>query len=165
MGPFYSHLPDQLFVHVAKEDYLLRQGLSLWTLATLGGLFLYFGLSFLAFEFWFDKKLLQHPKFVKGQISKEISMSMLQIPLGAAFMIPFWLAEINGYSKVYHDVSEYGWSYFVFSIFAFLVFSDFWIYWIHRWEHHPICYYWLHKPHHTWKVPTPYSSFAFHPLV
>lgn len=33
---------------------------------------------------------------------------------------------------------------------SFLVFTDFCIYWIHRWEHHPICYKWLHKPHHKW---------------
>ncbi len=32
----------------------------------------------------------------------------------------------------------------------FLVFTDYCIYWIHRWEHHPICYKWLHKPHHKW---------------
>ena len=33
---------------------------------------------------------------------------------------------------------------------SFLVFTDYLIYWIHRWEHHPICYKWLHKPHHKW---------------
>ena len=69
---------------------------------------------------------------------------------------------------------------------SFLVFTDYLIYWIHRWEHHPICYKWLHKPHHKWlseystyvlralassavlivppAVPTPFASHAFHPL-
>jgi lathosterol oxidase len=137
MKEFYAALPPTLFRYVAKPDFLLRQGLSLWALTTLGGLVLYFGLSYIAYELWFDKKLLKHPKFVKNQISKEIQMSMLQIPLGSLFMIPFWLFEVNGYSKVYHDIDEYGWSYLLFSIAAFLVVSDFGIYWIHRWEHHP----------------------------
>ncbi len=106
MRPIYATLPPQLHQYVAKEDYLLRQGLSLWTLATLGGLALYFGLSYAVYELYFDKKLLQHPKFVKGQISKEIQMSLLQIPLGALFMIPFWLFEINGYAKIYYDIGE-----------------------------------------------------------
>lgn len=68
---------------------------------------------------------------------------------------------------------------------SYLVFTDYGIYWIHRWEHHPICYKWLHKPHHKWiskrscfvasprviltflllsLVPTPFASHAFHPL-
>ena len=33
---------------------------------------------------------------------------------------------------------------------SFLVFTDYCIYWIHRWEHHPLFYKWLHKPHHKW---------------
>jgi hypothetical protein len=30
--------------------------------------------------------------------------------------------------------------------------------------HHPLVYRWLHKPHHKWVVPTPFASYAFHPL-
>lgn len=67
-----------------------------------------------------------------------------------------------------------------------MVFTDYCIYWVHRWEHHPICYKWLHKPHHKWlstsyfcymnlinrladplisnSVPSPFASHAFHPL-
>ena len=44
------------------------------------------------------------------------------------------------------------------------MFTDFGIYWIHRWEHNPMWYKWLHKPHHKWIVPTPFASYAFHPL-
>lgn len=62
---------------------------------------------------------------------------------------------------------------------SFLVFTDYCIYWIHRWLHHPILYKRLHKPHHKWisesesmvekqsywclsLVPTPFASHAFH---
>lgn len=47
---------------------------------------------------------------------------------------------------------------------VFLLFTDFCIYWIHRWLHIPAIYKRLHKPHHKWVVPTPFASLAFHPL-
>ncbi|KAF9922151.1 c-5 sterol desaturase [Linnemannia zychae] len=55
-----------------------------------------------------------------------------------------------------------GWGFVLVSCIAFLLFTDFGIYWIHRWLHHPLIYKRLHKPHHKWIVPTPYSSHAFH---
>ena len=47
---------------------------------------------------------------------------------------------------------------------VFIIFTDFFIYWIHRGLHHPLLYKHLHKPHHKWIMPTPYASHAFHPL-
>lgn len=64
---------------------------------------------------------------------------------------------------------------------SFLVFTDYCIYWIHRWLHIPFIYKVLHKPHHKWLsefifslffytsltytvVPTPFASHAFHPV-
>ena len=32
----------------------------------------------------------------------------------------------------------------------FLVFTDYCVYWIHRLEHHPAVYKYVHKPHHKW---------------
>ncbi len=51
-----------------------------------------------------------------------------------------------------------------FSIITFILFTDWQIYWIHRWLHHPLIYKYIHKPHHKWKLPTPFASHAFHPL-
>jgi lathosterol oxidase len=31
-----------------------------------------------------------------------------------------------------------------------MVFNDLGIYWIHRLEHHPSIYKYIHKPHHKW---------------
>ena len=57
-----------------------------------------------------------------------------------------------------------GWFGIVFSIVTFILFTDMCIYWIHRALHHKTIYTYIHKPHHKWKVPTPYASHAFHPL-
>lgn len=32
----------------------------------------------------------------------------------------------------------------------FLLFTDYCIYWVHRWLHIPFIYRRLHKPHHKW---------------
>lgn len=83
------------------------------------------------------------------------------------------LTKVDGYSKIYHNVEDYGMAYLVFSIVLFTLFSDCLIYFIHRGLdfnslfsgfHHPSVYSWLHKPHHSWKIATPFSGFAFHPL-
>ncbi|KAG0300843.1 c-5 sterol desaturase [Dissophora globulifera] len=57
-----------------------------------------------------------------------------------------------------------GWGYVAVSVVLFLFFTDFGIYWIHRFLHHPLVYKRIHKPHHKWIVPTPFSSHAFHPV-
>jgi sterol desaturase/sphingolipid hydroxylase (fatty acid hydroxylase superfamily) len=33
---------------------------------------------------------------------------------------------------------------------SFLLFTDYCIYWIHRWLHLPMFYKYIHKPHHKW---------------
>lgn len=147
-----------------SKGSLLRDSITLWTLSTAGGLVLYFFVASAIFFTYFDKNLMKHPKYLPNQIQREISMAFWQAFWGPVLMLPFWLPEINGYSYIYHDVNEYGYAYMALSIVLFLVISDFAIYWIHRLFHHPLVYSWLHKPHHTWKISTPFSGFAFHPL-
>lgn len=57
-----------------------------------------------------------------------------------------------------------GWFWVVLSCFTFVAFTDAFIYLIHRGLHHRSVYRYLHKTHHTWKVPTPFASHAFHPV-
>ena len=57
-----------------------------------------------------------------------------------------------------------GWLGILFSIVTFILFTDMCIYWIHRGLHHKLIYKYIHKPHHKWKVPTPFASHAFHPV-
>ncbi|KAG0211066.1 hypothetical protein B0O80DRAFT_470144 [Mortierella sp. GBAus27b] len=57
-----------------------------------------------------------------------------------------------------------GWGYVALSVVCFLLFTDMGIYWVHRWLHHPLLYKYVHKPHHKWVIPTPFSSHAFHPI-
>jgi len=70
---------------------------------------------------------------------------------------------ISGKSKLYKNIDDYGWAYFIISPALFLIFTDTLIYWIHRCLHWPSLY-WLHKLHHKYKETTPWSAFSFHPL-
>ncbi|KAJ3380989.1 Lathosterol oxidase [Lobulomyces angularis] len=164
LNKVYAAFPHILQPYFQPQS-LLRDSLTLWLISSLGGIILYFSIATFCYYVYFDKSLINHPKFLKNQIKMEITMALWQAFLGPLFMLPFWLPEINGYSKIYYSIQENGgWRQVALSIIFFLVFSDFCIYWIHRWFHHPKVYSWLHKPHHTWKISTPYSAFAFHPL-
>lgn len=77
-----------------------------------------------------------------------------------------FVAELQGYSKLYDTPTEEngGYTFLAVSVVTFFLFTDCIIYWIHRYLHHPLIYKTLHKAHHTWKVPSPFASHAFHPV-
>ncbi|KAI0784163.1 hypothetical protein C8Q75DRAFT_795112 [Abortiporus biennis] len=146
------------------RDYWLRQCVSLISVTLIGIHILYFVFAYLSYRFIFNHEMMKHPRFLKNQVKQEIWCSVSAFPGMMLLTLPWFMGEVRGYSKMYDNVEDYGWPYFIFSIFFYLVFTDYGIYWIHRWEHHPICYKWLHKPHHKWIIPTPFASHAFHPL-
>ena len=171
-------LPDELLLSPAvsdvpltsawPRDYFPRQFISLTAITLLGIHVLYFLIAGLSYKYIFNHEMMKHPRFLKDQVRLEIMSSLSAFPGMTMLTLPWFLAEVRGHSKLYMDVAEYGWGYFFFSIFlyvlsclvrrlipdvsrsSFLAFTDYGIYWIHRWEHHPICYKWLHKPHHKW---------------
>jgi len=112
----------------------------------------------------FDHRLMKHKYFLKNQISREMKVTCTSIPFMAFPTTMLFILEINGYSKLYNDVSEHGVIYLIFSLFFFLFFTDMCIYWIHRGLHWGPVYKNIHKPHHYWIVPTPFASHAFHPV-
>ena len=146
------------------RDNIFRQFFSLWVTTVVFGYLLYFFFASLSYFFIYDKQQMKHPKFVKNQIWLEIKLSVLSMPVMAIMTVLCFLAEVRGYSKLYMNVSDYGWFYLFFQFPLFIMFTDMLIYMIHRGLHHPSVYRSLHKPHHKWIVPTPYASHAFHPL-
>lgn len=146
------------------RDNIYRQCASLWVIAVVGALIVYFIFCSLSYFFLYDRRLEHHPRFLKNQIRQEIISSLVAAPTIGVLTVPWFLGEVRGKSALYENVADYGWGYFVFSAVLFLVVTDFLIYWIHRIEHHPSIYKYIHKPHHKWIVPTPYAALAFHPL-
>ena len=129
------------------------------------GLAMYLLGSFIMYHTVYDKRLLKHPRYLPNQMQQEIKQGLFAMPLMALLTAPLFLAEVRGWSKLYNFASEapfpgYNWLQYP----LFICFTDSGIYWIHRGLHHPLVYRWLHKPHHKWVVPTPFASYAFHPL-
>lgn len=163
---YFSLEPSQYaYMSQWPRDNIYRQALSLFLIVWLFGLVVYFVFASLSYVFVFDKKTKEHPKYLRNQIALEIKQTMTSMPFMSICTTPFMLAEVRGHSKLYDTAAEapfaaYSWVQFPF----FVMFTDFCIYWIHRWLHHPLIYKNLHKPHHKWIMPTPFASHAFHPL-
>lgn len=146
------------------RDSLIRQTISLSVLTYIGIHFLYFICAGLSYQFIYDKRVMRHPRFLKNQLRMEIDSSLSAFGPLTLMTVPWFIADVRGWSRLYENVNDYSYFYFGFSILWFLLFTDFCIYWVHRIEHHPMFYKWLHKPHHKWLIPTPFASHAFHPL-
>lgn len=193
-GPIEANItsPSSILSNAWPRSYLPRQILSLSIISLLGSHILYFLFASISYYSIFNHKMMLHPRFLPNQIKLEIQTSLKAFPVMMLLTLPWFLGEVRGFSKLYGgDPSNHwgGWWYLVGSIPAYLVFTDYCIYWIHRWLHHPLLYKTLHKPHHRWiswvpssfyvrarnvlsdawypngyLVPTPFASYAFHPL-
>ncbi|KII89105.1 hypothetical protein PLICRDRAFT_40744 [Plicaturopsis crispa FD-325 SS-3] len=146
------------------RDYIPRQIASLFTLTWAGIIVLYFLSAGFSYQCLFNHDMMRHPRFLKNQVKQEIQASLAAFPVMTLLHMPIFEAEVLGYSRLYDSVDERGWLYLLFTIPAFLFFTDIGIYFIHRGLHHPLLYKTLHKPHHKWLVPTPFASYAFHPM-
>ncbi|PKS13181.1 hypothetical protein jhhlp_000525 [Lomentospora prolificans] len=146
------------------RDDILRQCISILIITQIGATSLYWIFSAFSYYFVFDRRLEYHPRFLKNQVRQEIVSSMKAVPWINIMTLPFFLAEVRGKSLLYTDVADYGWAWLGISTVLFMIWNDFLIYWIHRLEHHPSVYKYVHKPHHKWIVPTPWAALAFHPV-
>ncbi|KXG50033.1 Fatty acid hydroxylase [Penicillium griseofulvum] len=166
VGLYYPMQPSKWAeASLWKRDDIARQALSLYLIIWLFAMITYLLGSLLLYHTLFDKRLLQHPRFLPNQIKLEINQAISAIPVMALLTVPFFLAEIRGWSKLYDFTTDspfFGYTLLQYPLF--ICFTDSGIYWIHRALHHPRIYRWLHKPHHRWAVPTPFASYAFHPL-
>ncbi|EGW35057.1 uncharacterized protein SPAPADRAFT_48108 [Spathaspora passalidarum NRRL Y-27907] len=158
-GPYF----DSSFL---GRSNTIRECLSLLVVASLFGWLLYFIVAYLSYVFVFDRKIFNHPRYLKNQMALEIHRASTAIPVMVMLTIPFWIAELKGLSFLYMDINEAngGWKEVAMQFPKFILFTDCGIYFIHRWLHWPSVYKRLHKPHHKWIVCTPFASHAFHPV-
>ncbi|KAK2594440.1 c-5 sterol desaturase [Conoideocrella luteorostrata] len=153
------------YVSSMTRDNPYRQLATLFFITWIFGILVYFIFATLSYYLIFDKRTLNHPKFIKNQIWLEIKQANKSMPFMAVCTAPLFLLEVRGFGNLYDTTDEGpGMWYNILQFPLFLLFTDFCIYWIHRYLHHPLVYKHLHKPHHKWIMPTPYASHAFHPL-
>jgi len=148
----------------ALNSPYIRDFWCVWFLVSIGGGIMYLTFSTLSYQFIFDKSQEKHNLFLKNQKRREVALCMWSIPLMGIATTPIMMLELYGYSKIHSGLPSGGIPHLIFEIITFVLFTDCLIYWIHRGLHHRWVYAYIHKPHHLWKVPTPYASHAFHPI-
>jgi lathosterol oxidase len=143
---------------------------------TLGGTFLLLSAASLLFvlplviaSYWFffvSHRGRFHPRFVAdaAENRRALIWSVVNVIGNAALTAPvhFWIA--SGKTKVYFNIADRGWTWFIASIVIYLVVVETAVYWIHRALHTRWLYLHVHRMHHADRVPTSLSSYAFHPL-
>lgn len=111
------------------------------------------------FRLKIQQKYPDHP-----HVFREMKYSFLSIGIFALVGVTlFWLRN-HGYTKVYTNFSDHSVGYFIFSVLAFIFIHDAYFYVTHRFMHWKKIYPYVHKVHHLSTNPTPWASFAFHPL-
>ncbi len=118
----------------------------------------------LVFKKRWQKRRLHHEIISRKQIVTEIGWSMLSCLIFAGAGTLGRTLWAQGYTKVYLDVSTYGWIYFFASLPLLLFVHDTYFYFTHRLMHLPRLFRVIHKAHHESRHPSPFSSFSFHPI-
>ncbi|MCH2021537.1 MAG: sterol desaturase family protein [Saprospiraceae bacterium] len=125
------------------------------------------GMTFLIFYVFFKKK------YKKDKIQtlfpgisdykREVFFSLISMTIfaGIATLV---FTVFRPYTELYPKISDYGWSYYVFSIVLMVFVHDFYFYWTHRIMHHPLLYRHVHLVHHKSTNPSPWTAYAFHPI-
>jgi lathosterol oxidase len=98
------------------RDYIPRQLASLIVITLLGIHILYFLFASLSYAFIFNHDMMRHPRFLKNQVKLEIQTSVKAFPMMLLLTLPWFQAEVMGYSRLYDEVDTYGWAYLVLSV-------------------------------------------------
>ena len=166
LTPFLFDFTEKTYASLLPRNNLIREFFSLWAVVTVFGLLLYLITASLSYVFVFDRTIFNHPKYLKNQMYLEIKLAVSAIPTMSLLTVPWFMLELNGYSRLYYDVDweHHGLRKLLIEYATFIFFTDCGIYLAHRWLHWPRVYKALHKPHHKWLVCTPFTSHAFHPV-
>ncbi len=135
---------------------------------TLARYFLFAGMPYWIFWVWkkdrFQFRKIQQRTPNPARLRSEIRYSMLtSLIIAGAIMLTFCMMQA-GLTRIYFDISDYGTSYFLFSILLMIVLHDAYFYWTHRLLHHKVFFKHIHKVHHFSSNPSPWAAYSFHPL-
>jgi lathosterol oxidase len=120
-----SYTATQTLPHVSAwgRDYVPRQLFSLTAITLVGIHLLYFIIATFSYYFIFNHEMKRHPRFLKNQVRLEIMSSLKAFPGMMLLTLPWFQAEVMGYSKLYDGLDTYGYAYLIFSIPLYVAFS------------------------------------------
>lgn len=148
------------------SDFLLRyaKGFGIDVLRYFlfaGGAFLIF---YVLFKNTFSRFKIQQKFPEILHYKREIGYSFLSMLIFSFVGTCVFFLHKAGYTKIYTDIHAHSTLYFIFSVIAFIFAHDTYFYWSHRLIHHKSIYPYVHLIHHKSYNPSPWATFAFHPL-
>lgn len=140
----------------------------LFIIQFVAGLAMYYGLSWLSFQYFFvwnkEKYFPGEPMPDPAEDAHARRLAFWNLLGNAALGTPFVWWIFHGKGRLYYHIADRGWGYYFLSFVVVLLLTELGVYWAHRWLHHPVLYKHLHLYHHKYRRPTPWTSMAFHPL-
>lgn len=128
----------------------------------IGG-FIYW-LFWRALKVWTTQRRIQNKDFQRTDIRREVLYSLQASVLYAVIgAIPFAFEDIWPH-KIYMSAIQFGWFWLIASYFVLIAIHDTYFYWMHRFMHHRKVFSHMHHIHHKSTNPSPFATFAFHPL-
>jgi Delta7-sterol 5-desaturase len=125
------------------------------------------GLAFLVFYVILKnrtRRIKIQSKFPKvSDYQREILYSVLTFVIFSLVGVAIYNPSVLPYTQIYFKISDFGWPYFMFSIFLMILLHDTYFYWTHRLMHDPKLFKSFHFVHHQSTNPSPWASFAFQP--
>ena len=142
-----------------------------WTLDAIVIWLRYFflaGLGYFLFYILWKKQgyfqKIQKKKPATKTIHREIRYSIFTLCIYCLTSLLTFTLVRHGFTRIYLDITEFGYPYFFASIALMVLLHDAYFYWTHRLMHLPFLFRKVHLLHHRSHNPTPWTAFAFHPF-
>ncbi len=113
---------------------------------------------------WIARLRIQPGSPTSRQMQRDFALTTLTLVIFSAMTLFVRVAQEQGWARLYFDIADYGWPYFLFSLIFMFILHDAYFYWSHRLLHVKWLMRRIHRVHHRSHNPSPWSSFAFHPL-
>ena len=95
---------------------------------------------------------------------REILYSCCTMAIFSVVAYIFYFTPARNITQLYKDPAQYGMVWYVLAFPVMFFIHDAYFYWTHRLMHHPKLFKLFHLVHHRSTNPSPWASFAFHPL-
>jgi len=123
-----------------------------------------FILFYVLFSSRFSKRKIQALFPKRKDYVREVGYSFLTFFTFALVGVVLSSPAVLPHTRIYHNISDYGWGYLLLSVVLALCIHDAYFYWTHRLMHHPRLFKLFHLTHHRSVNPSPWAAFAFSPL-
>lgn len=111
-----------------------------------------------------SRRKIQNAPISSRQYKREIKLTISTITIYSLTGLAMYFLYINGYTKLYFNISQFGFFYLIISVPAMVLIHDTYFYWTHRLLHISFFFKLIHRSHHLSTNPCPWTALSFHPI-